>query len=313
MTDPKVSVVIAVYNGVPYLKKALDSVLAQTHPAHEIIVIDDGSTDETPRLLTSYGNKIITQRFANAGVATAMNRGLELATGDYVAFLDHDDVWFRDKLKKQVEAMERYPEAGLACCNFAHRPAALKRRVFHFSKLTFPEDFDFKEPLLRDPFLTMAKNSIIGTSSVVLLRRDFAKKVGFFNPRYRVSGDYDYWMRCSLLAPFVVLNDVLLYKRTHATNISADMVLTFTEYRQVLRNLPLEFQKMGGNKAWEAICRQEAANISYMMGNHCFDRGDKAKAFEFFREGVQDNRTIQNFLVGGSLTLKKKVRSLLHG
>ena len=159
----------------------------------------------------------------------------------------------------------------------------------------------------------MVQASIIGTSSAVLLRRSVAKQVGLFNRKYRVSGDYDYWMRCSLVTPFVVLNDILLYKRTHATNISADMVLTFTEYRQVLRELPLEFQKTGGNRAREALCLQEAANISYMMGNHCFDRGEKAKDFEFFRQGLRDNKTLRNFFVYGSLTLKKKIRSLLHG
>ena len=310
---PSVSVVIAVYNGEKYLAQAIESALAQSFPPSEIIVIDDGSKDGTPGVINDYKKKgvVISQRVEpNTGVANGMNTGMTMATGKYIAFLDHDDVWFRDKLKKQVEAMERYPEAGLACCNFAHRPESLKRRVFHFSKLNFAKSFDFKDSVMRQPFLTMVKESIIGTSSVVLLRRSIAQQVGLFNRKYRVSGDYDYWMRCSLVAPFVVLKDALLYKRTHATNISADRIFTFTEYRQILRELPMEIQKTGRNKTWEALCRQEAANISYMLGNLCFERGEKVKTFEFFDQGFQENKTFANLFVYGMLTLKKRIRSL---
>ena len=315
MTPPSVSVVIAVYNGEKYLAQAIESALAQSFPPSEIIVIDDGSKDGTPAVIESYKKRgvVVSRRVEpNAGVANAMSAGMAMATGKYIAFLDHDDVWFRDKLKKQVEAMERYPEAGLACCNFAHRPESLRRRVFHFSKLNFGRHFDFENLILREPFLTMVRESIIGTSSVVFLKRSVAEQVGSFNRKYRVSGDYDYWMRCSLVAPFVVLKDVLLYKRTTATNISADRVFTFTEYRQILRELPLEIQKTGGNKRWEALCRQEAAKISYMLGNLCFERGERARTFEFFDQGLRESKTLANLFAYGTLTLKKRIRCL-HG
>ena len=228
MTDKKISVVMAVYNGIPYVQKAIDSVLSQSYPVSELVVFDDGSFDGTPKLLAGYkDSRILVRRFENAGVAVAMNRGLELATGDYVAFMDHDDVWFRDKLKKQMAAVSRYPTAGFVCCNYAVRPPGLGGRlVKHFSKLESLKGFNFDDPILADPLRRLLIENFVGTSSTVLVSRAVIRKAGFLNRDYRITGDYDYWLRCAALTDFAVLPDVLFYKRTHAANISANESLT---------------------------------------------------------------------------------------
>jgi glycosyltransferase involved in cell wall biosynthesis len=113
-----VSVIIPTYNRARLVVEAIESALRQTTPPREIIVIDDGSTDETPRVLASFGDRIISVRQANQGVGAARNRGLAMARGRYLAFLDSDDTWLEFKLELQVGVMERSPELGLLFSDF---------------------------------------------------------------------------------------------------------------------------------------------------------------------------------------------------
>src|SRR5262245_16865951 len=129
MTDPQsISVIIPVYNGERYLAEALVSVLAQTHPPTEIIVVDDGSTDTTAQIAQRYAPRIhyhFRPRGAVSGAAAARNHGAYLAQGDYLAFLDADDVWLPDKLRLQMAA-------------FAHDPA-LDQVFGHVQQFISPE------------------------------------------------------------------------------------------------------------------------------------------------------------------------------
>lgn len=101
----RISVVIPVYNGARYLGAALDSVLGQTRPPDEVVVVDDGSTDATPAVMASYGTRIVAVRQENRGGAAATNRGIGAATGEVLAFLDADDLWLPGKLALQLAAL----------------------------------------------------------------------------------------------------------------------------------------------------------------------------------------------------------------
>src|SRR4051794_5813716 len=114
MTDrPAVSVVIPTYNYARFIERALVSVLGQTHRPAEVLVIDDGSTDETATVVDRYATRVRYLRQENSGVSAARNAGVESSTGDLVAFLDADDEWVPNKLELQVEALTKRPEAGL--------------------------------------------------------------------------------------------------------------------------------------------------------------------------------------------------------
>ena len=110
----EISVVIPAYNHGRFLREAIDSVLAQTYAPLEIIVVDDGSTDDTEQIVRSYGDRVRYIRQQNAGVGAARNNGIANARGEYVAFLDSDDLWLPEKLAVQVEYMRRHPECA-AC------------------------------------------------------------------------------------------------------------------------------------------------------------------------------------------------------
>lgn len=117
MSEPLVSVVIATYNAGRYLPETLDSVLAQTHRPIEIIVVDDGSSDDTARRVEPYLSSITFTRQEHGGLASARNAGLRMASGDYIALLDADDLWLPEKLAVQLEIARRTPESGMIMCD----------------------------------------------------------------------------------------------------------------------------------------------------------------------------------------------------
>jgi glycosyltransferase involved in cell wall biosynthesis len=110
---PKVSAIIPVYNGERFVRDALESILAQTFKDVEIIVVDDGSTDRTREIVQGFGDRVIYDYQKNAGADRAYNRGISLAHGEFIAFLDHDDRWYPEKLAVQLEILSRHPEVGL--------------------------------------------------------------------------------------------------------------------------------------------------------------------------------------------------------
>src|SRR4051794_37497436 len=118
----RVSAIIPTYNSGPLVVEAVQSVLAQTRPADEIIVVDDGSTDDTAERLASFGDRIIYHRQTNRRVAAARNTGLRMSTGDFVAFLDADDAWHPQKLERQLAVLNFRPEIGLLATGVSDWP-----------------------------------------------------------------------------------------------------------------------------------------------------------------------------------------------
>src|ERR1700687_5608941 len=100
--DYSVTAIIPVYNGAALIRRSIESVLSQTHPADELIVVDDGSTDETSTIIRSYGAKVRHLYQPNSGVAAARNNGVKQASSQWIAFLDHDDEWLPDKLEPPI-------------------------------------------------------------------------------------------------------------------------------------------------------------------------------------------------------------------
>lgn len=156
MNAGSVSVVIPAHNAAHFLAEAVASVRAQTHPAAEIIIVDDGSTDRTPEVIAALGDGIRSVRQPQAGAGAARNHGAELATGEWLAFLDADDLWPADKLERQLAWLDKHPEAELVFGlggNFATGPdgrreeepprpaylpgAVLVRRVFFIQRACF--------------------------------------------------------------------------------------------------------------------------------------------------------------------------------
>lgn len=199
---PSLSVVMPVYNAAPYIGAALDSILAQTLPVTEIIVVDDGSSDGSADVAaTRPGVTVIRQ--PNRGAATALNRGVEAATGEYLTFLDADDLWSETKLARQFSVLTSPPPVDLVfghAQNF-HSPdidEALRRTIY------CPPD-----PL---PGLVI---------STMFLRRDTFHRVGYLKADWKIGYHIEWYARAQDLGLVTtMLPDVVLRRRLHANNIS---------------------------------------------------------------------------------------------
>lgn len=208
-TAPLVSVVIPAYNAAALIGATLDSVLAQTYGNLEIIVVDDGSTDDTPRVLEAYAGRVRVLRQANAGQAAARNAGARVSTGTLLAFLDSDDLWDPDKTARQVALLTRFPDAQAVYCD--HRSINEKGQPLSASAaLAHPRPSgDILRALLLGPCII--------TPGLVLLRRSaFEATEGFDeSPVMRGHEDYALWLRLALKGPFVYSPDTLVSYRRH--------------------------------------------------------------------------------------------------
>ena len=178
-----VSVVIPTWNRAKTLPRALDSVLAQRLPAHEIIVVDDGSSDETPELIASRYPRIVYLSQTNQGVSAARNRGIRAATGEWIALLDSDDEWLPSKLAEQARLLQAEPE--LRICHTEEIWIRRGRRVNPMKKHAKSGG---------DLFLASLPLCVISPSSV-LLRRDLFEDYGLFDETLPACEDYDLWLR----------------------------------------------------------------------------------------------------------------------
>jgi glycosyltransferase involved in cell wall biosynthesis len=206
----KVTTLIPVFNGAKYIRESVDSALAQREVEVELIVIDDGSTDETPQILESYGNSLRVLRQPNAGHVIARNNGAKLAGGQWLAFLDADDAWMPDKLARQLAAAG--DDAGMVYTN-RDNFGDIDRVGEGIDGRTLPEG-DLFERLLFGNFITV---------SSVLFRRDWFERLGGFEASLRVCEDWDLWMRyCAEGGIIRVCPEPLTRYRWHGDSMSFD-------------------------------------------------------------------------------------------
>ncbi|MFH1429040.1 MAG: glycosyltransferase family A protein [Candidatus Margulisiibacteriota bacterium] len=196
---PQVSVIIPTYNRLSYLKKALKSVMVQTFKDYEIIVVDDGSTDGT----TSYISGLPFIRYVyqeNKGVSAARNRGLTIARGEYVCFLDSDDTWKKTKLEKQAEVFQNNP--GLKAC---YTEETWIRNGKHLNQMKKHQKYSgwiFEKAL---PLCIISPSSI-------MLKKDVFNDLGCFDENLDVCEDYDFWLRLTARYQVLFLKEALIVK-----------------------------------------------------------------------------------------------------
>ena len=193
-----ISVIIPTYNCAAYLPEALESVWRQTRRDFEIVVVDDGSTDDTDRVLQPWRERIVYLRQANAGVAAARNAGVRLSRGEYVAFLDADDLWMPEKLERTVGALERCPEAALACTDFSVIAADGSIASSYFARIPAPRSGMVFDDLLRECFVF---------TSTVVVRRAALDVAGEFDTTISYADDFKMWLRVAREFPILVVWD----------------------------------------------------------------------------------------------------------
>ncbi len=227
----RVSVIIPTYNSAHLLERCIASVLDQTRRPDEIWVIDDGSTDNTPelteRLCALLPGLIHVHRQENAGPGVARNLGIQMARGEWIAFLDADDRWLPTKLEEQLACAETHPAAGLIYSDASVIDSS-GRHIANYLADKGPVSGWAFDRLLQSFFIL---------PSTALVRRDALLCVGMFDTRLRKIEDYDLWLRLSQLYPFQLVPECLtLYQRQQTSSSKDNIAMTRTEI-QVFRNL----------------------------------------------------------------------------
>jgi glycosyltransferase involved in cell wall biosynthesis len=202
MDKAAISLVIPVFNAERYIAATIESVLAQTVPADEIIAVIDGASDGTPAILAGYGDRLTLIAQANRGVCAALNRGVEASKYPFLCFLDHDDLWVPDKLKKQMEWLTRHPET---------------EAVFGYARQFISEELDEKN---RNRLLCPPEPQPGIAKTTMLIRRAAFERVGAFDETLRCGDFVDWFARARDVGLRThVLTDVVTLRRLHTDNM----------------------------------------------------------------------------------------------
>lgn len=212
---PLVSVVIPAYNAEDTIRTTLLSVLSQTYPNIEIVVVDDGSTDRTSDVVERIEAPIQFIPQENSGVSAARNKGIEAAKGRYIALLDADDVWHPDKISKQVTLLESIPEIMGAYVGVI-RISKTGEVLQYLPAIAF-------EDLCRS--LLLHSSVIPNSPSSLLLRREAFSHIGGFDPEFSQCADWDFLLRASLAIRLTPVSEWLVKYRTWSGNMSSNISL----------------------------------------------------------------------------------------
>ncbi len=199
-----VSCIVPVFNGERYLAECLESILSQTYPHREVLAVDDGSRDGTPRILASYADRIRVLGQENQGPAAARNRGMEQSRGAFISFLDADDVWVPDKLESQMARFRERPELQL-CSG-------------HLKSFWIPELDQERVRFENHPY---HRERAMLSPCTVLVRREVLERVGGFDPELRNGEDTDWFLRMMKAGiRSETLPRLLVHRRQHTANLT---------------------------------------------------------------------------------------------
>jgi glycosyltransferase involved in cell wall biosynthesis len=248
---PIVSVIIPAYNAEAFIAETIESVLAQTLTDIEVLVIDDGSRDGTAAVVQAFPQVRYVHK-ANGGVSAARNLGAELAKGEFLAFLDSDDIWHPDKLRQQVQALREHPDSDLSRTALATDPQSLANIKAATASPPAPATggaphrlvTDFRSSFLAPYFAT----------STVMVRRSAFMRAGGFDSKRRIAEDVDFYLR--LLAPrpqVVYMTDNLLYKRPVEGSLGDDSAAGYVQLIDVYERFLLDHPQVKAELGAEVV------------------------------------------------------------
>ncbi len=214
-----ISVVIPAYNIGKLVTRAIDSVLAQTHKADEIIVVDDGSTDDTADIIKSYSSKVIYIYQENFGPSVARNRGVEAAAGEWIAFLDADDEWLPERLSRQVELLIRNEHLVWATANFYNCLCDENPRRVNVNPKLGQKALGDKEYF--DDFFRTSLPHGCGWTGTMLIKKEIMQEAGMFQAGLHIAEDTDLWFRIACRRPQIgyVTEPLAVYHMTTAASL----------------------------------------------------------------------------------------------
>lgn len=278
LPDCRVSVVIPCYNGEKFLLESLSSVLAQTYKALEVIAVDDGSDDRSKEVVLSFDDERVrlVEHDRNCGISAARNTGVRHARGEFVAFLDQDDLWYPEKLSRQVPVLDSDGEIALVFTN---------RNILSQGKRSFnPDDRKFPRPI-PEASSRQLLTAFLGRNFVplisVLVRRKCFDEAGLFDERIR-SGvdDFDFCVRLAIMGyRFAHIEEVLVTRREHEGNFS-DPTRFLEDDLAVMERI------VKSDETLEPLRRRLHAELLFRCARWWHDKGQRDRARRAYREAL---------------------------
>ncbi len=294
---PLVSVVIPTYNRALFVGEAIESVLSQTFTDYEIIVVDDGSTDNTRESLKRYGNSIKYIYQENSGVSAARNTGIKNASGTWLAFLDSDDKFRAEYLSMQMERAGQFPGICMQTTDCQTCEWEFNRCTYFRMNGVMAELKGRDYLLVTEPFRFIVMHSPWQVGSTVF-HRDAIRNAGLFDTAFNLSEDFDLMARVALQGPFGIIGEVLvnMYRREESTECLTDQIRkTPIQAREseekVYRKLQaIQTLKHKERKALNALFSSNRRAI----GNLLLEQGDIANARRSYRQAFFVDRSVRS-------------------
>lgn len=267
--QPLVSVIIPTYNRAYCVERAIRSVLNQTYSNLEVILIDDGSKDDTPKLVSSYPLRYV-RLPCNFGVSFARNRGILKAKGDFLAFLDSDDEFLPTKIEKQIKYLEKNPEIKLV---------QTEELWFRRGQRLNPKKYHAKA---EGPFLHRAVKLCVVSPSTLLVKREVFQEIGLFDETFPVCEDYEFFLRVALKTPMGLIKEPLVIKHGgRADQLSQQRGLDFYRVKALLKTFRNFFSTLSPEE--RLILLSEAQLKSRIFIKGALKHGNLQKIFELWK------------------------------
>lgn len=272
----KASVIIPAYNAESFIADAIESVLSQTYPNIECIVVDDGSTDATKSVVEKYEGRILYLYQNNSERSAARNKGISASSGDYISFLDADDSIAPQKIGAQVEFLRENQDFKVVYCDTLYYKDSRNR-----------EYYQVKRPCPSGDILSVLAYRNIFTMNSPLIERSVLEKIDGFDQDLSFNEDWDFWLRLSLTgAKFGYLDETLAYCRTHQQNTSQQRLRMYESKFKIIKKLASEFGsefQLRGIKIAAALSFHQAD-----YGRGLILHGEKAKGQAMIREACKE-------------------------
>jgi glycosyltransferase involved in cell wall biosynthesis len=311
--------VIPAYNCRRFIARAVASVRAQTRPVDEIVVVDDGSTDDTAAVVASLGGDIRLLKQANAGPGAARNRGVRSARSELIAFLDADDEWFPGAVAELAAAAEAYPDVGLVsadCAEIDENGTELSASWYAKHGVTSRIAAARARPM-ENALAQLARCNFINTN-LALVRSEVVMRAGGFREDIRYGEDLELWLRMAMHGSVIVLPRVLGHRRTHGSNVTKSiepMLKDLVRMNEIVRDWGRDVLREQGLDADEVVARARTD-----LGYWYFNAGRMQEARKALGAALGDHfssRALRYFLLSCLPTRAiqglRRVRETLDG
>ena len=292
MNSPAVSVIIPTYNRAQMLCEALASVRRQTVQDFEVLVVDDGSSDDTAAVAKAFAPQAIYLRQEHGGVAAARNLGIRSARASYIAFLDSDDLWLPHKLERQLAFLREHPSVGL-----------LYARMWSYH-VDRPTERQLEPRAVARSFDELLNGPNTVTTSTVIVRRECFDIVGLFDPSLPTVEDHELWLRIAHRFPLAFLEEPVAEYRRHGGGFNADHAALYEGYRRFYELMLRDHRSRLRNP--KAATRQ-LAKFEYLCGTAALKQGERQRALHLISQALRRDPALGSQFVTPNISWPAKL------